>query len=83
MLLIELKCRATSLMSCFENKYCTDSEQNPEFQNYVQGIFRRIIRRDKKYVKHQYTIFVTLCEIFPCLLRPLEKVMFLAHFEYS
>jgi len=34
-------------------------EQTSEFQNYVQVMFRPIIRTDKKYVKHQYTIFVT------------------------
>jgi len=30
-----------------------------EFQNYVQIMFRLIIRTDKEYVKRQYTIFVT------------------------
>ena len=44
-------------------------EQTLEFHNYVQVMFRPIIRTYKKYVKRQYTIFVTQCEIFPCLLR--------------
>jgi len=49
--------------TCFEIKYCTQAvghEQTPEFQNYVQVMFRHIIRTDKRYVKRQYTIFVTL-----------------------
>jgi len=43
--------------------------QTPEFQNYKQVMFRPIIRTDKKYVERQYIIFITLCEILPCLLR--------------
>jgi len=43
-------------------------EETPEFKNYVQVMFRPMIRIDKKYVKRLYTIFVTLCEIFPCLI---------------
>jgi len=43
--------------------------QTPEFQNYVQVMFRPIITSDKKYVERQYTIFITLCENFPCFLR--------------
>ena len=39
--------------------------QAPEFQNYVQVMFRPIIRTDKKYVECQYTIFFTLRVIFP------------------
>jgi len=40
-------------------------EQTPEFQNYVQVMFRHIFRREKNYAKRQFTIFVILCEILP------------------
>jgi len=30
----------------------------------MQGMFRPIIRSDKKYVERQYTILITLCETF-------------------
>jgi len=39
-------------------------EQIPEFQNYVQVIFRPIIRSDKKYVERLNTIFISFCETF-------------------
>jgi len=32
--------------------------------NYVQVMFRPIIIADRSYVECQYTIFITLCEIF-------------------
>ena len=38
--------------------------QTPEFQSYVQVMFRPIIRTEKKYVERQFTIFITLCETF-------------------
>ena len=41
---------------------------SPEFQNYVQVMYRLIPGTDKKYFELQYTIFITLREIFPCLL---------------
>jgi len=33
--------------------------QTPKFQNYVQVMFRPIIRSDKKYVERLNTIFIT------------------------
>jgi len=38
--------------------------ETPEFQNYVQVMFRSIIISDKKDVERLYTIFITLCETF-------------------
>jgi len=38
--------------------------QTPEFQNYVQVMFRLIISADKNYVERQYTTIITLCETF-------------------
>jgi len=38
--------------------------ETPEFQNYVQVMFRPINRADGKYVERQYSIFITLCETF-------------------
>jgi len=38
--------------------------ETTEFQNYVQVMFRPIIRADRNYVERQYTIFITLCEKF-------------------
>ena len=43
--------------------------QTTEFQNYKQVMFRPIITTNKKYIERQYTIFITLFDIFPCLLR--------------
>ena len=69
----EPKCRAPSLSATNVSKSnnaqigCR-SRANPEFQNNVQVMFRPIIRTAKN-VESQYTIFITLCEIFPCLLR--------------
>jgi len=42
------------------HRYAVGSVQTPEFQNYVQVMFRPIIRTDKKYVERRYTIFITL-----------------------
>jgi len=39
------------------------SSAKTEFQNYVQVMFRPIIRSDK-YFERQNTIFITLCEAF-------------------
>ena len=36
--------------------------ETTEFQNYVQVMFRPIIRADRNYVERQYTIFITLCD---------------------
>ena len=38
--------------------------QTPEFQNYVQVMFRPIIRSDKKYVERINTIFINQSETF-------------------
>jgi len=38
--------------------------QTPEIHNYVQVMFRLIIRTERKYIERQYTILITLCEIF-------------------
>jgi len=45
-------------------RYDVGRVQTPEFQNYVQVMFRPIIRTDKKYVERQYSIFITLCVFF-------------------
>ena len=44
------------------HRYAVCRVQTPEFQNYVQVMFRPIIRADKKYVEHLNTIFITLHE---------------------
>jgi len=38
--------------------------QIPEFQNYVQVLFRPKDISDKNYVERLYTIFISLCETF-------------------
>ena len=40
------------------------SRATPEIHNYVQVIFRPIIRADRRYPERQYTILITFCEIF-------------------
>ena len=65
-LMNEPKCRVPSLSASHVSSLNTAqigcrSRAKPEFQNYVQVMFRPIIRTDK-YVERQYTIFITMCE---------------------
>ena len=63
------KCRAPSLSASHVLRKNTAQigsmcVQTPEFQSYVQVMFRPIITSEKKYVERQFTIFITLCETF-------------------